>query len=103
MQRQGDLLFIPITRKRPRGKLERDRTILVRGEASGHAHAIRERGLARVYSLPDGSLEIYPLKGRAVPVDHEEHDTVTLTGPTRVVTQWEYDPAEAERLRRVAD
>lgn len=96
MARQGDLLFIAIDRIT--GKLEKGRTVLVRGEVTGHAHQLAAPD-AKVYVREDGTLEIEAESGTV----HEEHAAIVPSRPQEIVLQWEYDPSEAARLRRVGD
>lgn len=102
--RQGDVLIMKSRKRRPnREPLKRDggRVVLAYGEATGHAHAIANRG-ARLYEiegLEDRFLEVLARGG--VDLVHEEHGTITLPRGNYVVRrQREYSPQE---IRRVAD
>ena len=94
--RQGDLLFV-LQAERPNTLLiERPDSVIVEGEATGHAHRliggkILEDGL-------DGTL--YLEVETTARVVHEEHDALTLgPGIWLVVRQREYSP-QAIRLVR---
>lgn len=95
--RQGDLLFI-LQEARPNAPLEeRPGSVIVAGEATGHAH--RLLGGAILEDPSDGALYLdVPDAGRVV---HEERDALTLgPGLWRVVRQREYSP---EAIRTVRD
>jgi len=96
--RQGDLLFVPV--RKVSGRQEKNRTVLVQGEATGHAHRLLDN--ADVFVRTDGTLEVVPRKGGAR-VGHDEHATVKLVEPVEVPIQQEYDPSEALRMRQVRD
>jgi len=101
MFRHGDVLIVPI-KTAPEGlpKIPRDngRVILAYGEATGHAHAILERGV-RLFR-EDGSGGILHVPNGASVV-HEEHAKINLPkGFYRITHQREYDAGE---VRRVAD
>lgn len=95
-KRHGDLLFVPLERK-PDGTIEVGRTVLVRGEATGHAHTLLDE--ADVFVNADGTLDVVPKSGTAR-VAHDEHATITV-GKSTVYIQQEYDPSEG--MRRVQD
>jgi len=115
MYRQGDVLIIPATaaevkrfnkQKTPKAiSREGGRVILQHGEATGHAHAIKESGAA-LYEVPylksNNEERMLEVKGTAK-VRHEEHATLTLdSGFYRVLRQREHDPVE-QRQRYVYD
>jgi hypothetical protein len=94
--RQGDLLFI-LQAERPNTLLkQRPGSVIVEGEATGHAH--RLIGGTILEDSFDGILYLdVPTAGRVV---HEEHDALTLgPGFWLVVRQREYSP-HAIRLVR---
>ncbi len=106
MYRQGDVLVVPIT-SIPRGAteemLEKDCIVLAHGEATGHAHVIRDHS-ARMFCTP-GQPKTKAIRFlrlvRSVELIHEEHDTVTIPpGDYEVIRQREYAPGE---VRHVAD
>ena len=94
--RQGDLLFI-LQEARPEGTLaERPGSVIVEGEATGHAH--RLVGGTILQDVLEGTLYLdLPTTGRVV---HEEHDALTLgPGIWRVVRQREYTPGQIRTVR----
>lgn len=99
--RQGDVL-ITACEEIPAGaaEIEREggRIVLAHGEATGHAHAIREPD-ARLLTQ-DGRVFLDLSAGPAVVV-HEEHAPIELpAGSYRVIRQREYQP---DAIRIVAD
>jgi hypothetical protein len=108
MYRQGDVLLIQVGSLPPtttsRGHDERGRLVLVRGEATGHAHAI-DSSLAELFEDRNDALylRVDAAAGESVQLVHEEHAAITLPpGNYRVVRQVEYRP-EARRPRYVLD
>lgn len=103
MWRQGDVLIVPVDElpaeliEVPR---EDGRVVLAHGEATGHAHAIREPA-ARLYDTPDdvvGRMLVLEMPGI---VEHEEHDEIRLpAGSYQIIRQREYTP---EQVRPVVD
>lgn len=100
MYRQGDVLITKITRadlpditrvvERENGRL-----ILAHGEATGHAHAVKD-GKAELLERPGDTEEDarYLTVGRGgATVVHDEHDTIELpTGTYRIDRQREHVP-----------
>jgi hypothetical protein len=104
MYRPGDVLLVPID-ELPEG-LERlaseaGLVILARGEASGHAHTIKDVRAA-LFRDPKLATVFMRISGNApVLLEHFEHDAIAIpAGNYRVVRQREYAPNE---IRRVAD
>lgn len=111
--RQGDVALVKIAAL-PKGltetkRDEHDRIVLAYGEKSGHAHAIRDKGVCG-FSLA-GSEEVdYVLVGGSGPatLNHEyvtgglaEHHPITMDpGAYQVVRQVEYTP---EAIVRAVD
>ena len=107
--RQGDVLLIPVNAV-PDGVKKVRRTkrglVLAEGEATGHAHAILDRG-ASLYELVSSS-DVEEMRRRFLHVEcegialvHDEHATIHV--PSRVyevLQQVEYEP---RALRTVAD
>ncbi len=98
MYRQGDVLIvsamkIPLTAKK------QDRCILALGEATGHAHQIKEEAFLWVDMDGTKYVEVF---GSEATIQHEEHRPIVLAGPAiyRVMQQREYFP---EEIRNVAD
>ncbi len=109
--RQGDVLLAPVKAlpsevvavRRAVGPL-----VLAKGEATGHAHAIREPGASLFRSIGRGNASAY-LVVDDVPatLTHEEHDALTIApGVWEVRQQREYVPSRrpgATQWGRVAD
>ena len=107
---QGDLLIERVGDVAPSGTVEENTEgaalVLLEGEATGHAHAIRERGvtlfrddrLAR--DVPAGLYVGHVQVGSAYArVTHEEHGPITLPrGTYRVRRQRELGPRDARVL-----
>lgn len=93
--RQGDVFFQKIESK-PEGLKLQKGNILVYGEATGHAHRLKE---GQIFTNDAGQM-ILILK-KASQVLHEEHKAVNLSkGLWAVVRQREYTP---EEIRTVVD
>ena len=99
---QGDVLFFPIN-KLPKGKKARinkdmGRTVIMKGEATGHNHAT------------EADIDFLEIKGKNYisstkdfEVVHEEHKEVTIpAGNYKIGRVKEYDHF-AEEVREVAD
>lgn len=117
-QRQGDVLVVPVdsipAEAKPADRDNIDRIVLALGEASGHAHAIRDRDVVAFrmetaeQDVNRAMVDFIMVGGGGAKLAHEydsgkkaEHDTLELApGAYRVVQQREYSP---EELRRVAD
>jgi hypothetical protein len=106
---QGDLLLERVDDVAPSGTVEQNMDgaalVLLEGEATGHAHAIRERvtlfrddSLAR--DIPAGLYVGHVQVGSAYArVTHEEHGPITLLrGTYRVRRQRELGPRDARVL-----
>jgi hypothetical protein len=106
---QGDLLLERVDDVAPSGTVEQNMEgaalVLLEGEATGHAHAIRERvtlfrddSLAR--DIPAGLYVGHVQIGSAYArVTHEEHGPITLPrGTYRVRRQRELGPRDARIL-----
>jgi hypothetical protein len=106
---QGDLLLERVDDVAPSGTVEQNMEgaalVLLEGEATGHAHAIRERAtlfrddsLAR--DIPAGLYVGHVQIGSAYArVTHEEHGPITLPrGTYRVRRQRELGPRDARVL-----
>lgn len=107
MARQGDVLVFTADAPEALAAYRRvrrvaGRVILAEGEATGHAHAIADRGcvLYEEPGLEDRFLQV--LADGGVDLVHEEHQTIHLPPGDYVVRrQREYSPGELPR--RVAD
>ena len=94
--RQGDLLFIRQDARPDVDLTARQGDVIVMGEATGHAHRLRE---GNILQTPDGTL--YLDVTQTTQVVHEEHGPITLDpGLWLVVRQREYTP---EAIRTVYD
>jgi hypothetical protein len=101
---QGDVLLVAVEATpddavpEPRA----ERVVLAEGEATGHAHAVRERD-ARTW-VHEG--QRYLLTKSVTQLVHEEHAPIQVPpGVWRIVLQREYEPApmDVPAWRRVAD
>lgn len=98
--RQGDVLLLQVSRlpngaqvRQPQGDV-----ILAYGEATGHAHRIKDLAAVRMW---DAGAERYLQVLATASLSHEEHATALLPpGIYRLPQQVEYTPQE---LRNVAD
>ena len=94
--RQGDLLFIRQDTRPAAALTTRQSTVIVAGEATGHAHRLQA---GTILEAPDGAL--YLDITQTTQVVHEEHGPITLDpGLWLVVRQREYSP---EAIRTVLD
>lgn len=96
--RQGDV-FIVSAVCIPKSAVKHERCILALGEATGHAHQIKDQAFLWVDADGSKYVEVY---GMEAIVQHEEHGPIVLSGPAvyRVTIQREYSP---EEIRNVAD
>lgn len=104
MYRQGDVLIIPVSRlpaKLDNVAREKGRVVLAHGEATGHAHAIKDKR-ATLFRDPKLARIFMRVSGDApVALEHDEHDTISVPpGNYQVVRQREYSP---NAIRNVAD
>src|SRR5574343_893330 len=96
--RQGDVLLVPVA-SAPEGKTVRPGLrghVLAEGEATGHAHTIREQEGVRLVSTQEAEeLRVWLLVESPVELEHQEHATLTIPpGAYEVRHQREYHPAE---------
>lgn len=98
MYRQGDVLIATVEAV-PLSAVKHERCILALGEATGHAHQIKDQAFLWVDADGSKYVEVY---GMEAIVQHEEHGPIVLSGPAvyRVTIQREYSP---EEIRNVAD
>lgn len=96
--RQGDVLILSAT-VIPKTAIKQERCVLALGEATGHAHQIKEEAFLWIDSDGTKYVEVF---GAEATVQHEEHGSIVLAGPAiyRIVQQREYTP---EEIRHVAD
>ena len=106
MVRQGDVLLVPVeTAPEDARPVSSDggAVVLALGEATGHAHVIRNERATLVAAK--GAAEVFLVVRGQTPVtlSHEEHHALPVApGAYRVVRQREYEPGPlASRL--VAD
>jgi hypothetical protein len=98
MYRHGDVLLATVP-SIPDGAVPQPGNVLVRGEATGHAHRIEDPRGAQLFRHM-GTLYLRVLSPQASLV-HEEHATIVLSrGDYRVWQQREYSPAA---IRTVVD
>jgi len=104
MYRQGDVLVLPIKELplslKPVAR-ENGRVVLAHGEATGHAHAIKDKRAA-LFRDPNLAAMFLSISGDGpVALEHDEHDSIHIPpGNYEVRRQREYTPAE---IRQVAD
>jgi len=104
MFRQGDVLIVPIANM-PKGvaPVGRDNgnVVLAYGEATGHAHAIKDARAALFRDRDLGTIFMHVSGNGPVALDHQEHDTIHIPpGDYQVIRQREYTP---DAIRNVAD
>ena len=104
--RQGDIFFKAVEKPNISNMKKKDNNILAYGEVTGHAHVIKSHGISDYESYVDENGDIYILStDKAIEVGHDEHNVITCPPNTWicVTRQREYDPASAERERKVQD
>ena len=102
IQRQGDVLIVPVNEIPEGAKVEEGETVLVEGEVTGHAHRIRPSDLAakKAMLLMVGT-QMYLRALQETHIDHEDHGTNILPpGDYEIRRQQEFTP---EGWRRVVD
>lgn len=98
MWRHGDVL-VDICARIPAGAVKLPHCILAKGEITGHAHRVKERGVAELFRGEDALYLC--VTGATATLIHEEHAPIELKrGTYRVWGQREYSPQE---IRRVVD
>ena len=103
MYRQGDVLIIPV-KSIPKAveAVERENgyVVLAHGEATGHAHKIKDQRAA-LFRDPKLMAVFMRVTDGAVALEHDEHDTITIpAGSYQITRQREYSP---EAIRNVVD
>lgn len=102
MYRQGDVLIVRVDDNTKCGEevpRENGSVVLAHGEATGHAHAFHNAGVA-LYATKTGERHLRVVATNAL-LRHEEHAPIHVPpGLYRVVRQREYSP---EEIRNVAD
>ena len=107
MFRQGDVLLVEVEGRPsnaayvPR-KGKGEGVILAAGEATGHHHRVRERGV-REYQL--GKERYLTVGKNGGNVTHEEHDPIPLPAGTvfKIVQQREYAPVIVDNTVRQSE
>lgn len=98
MWRHGDV-FVDQCSKIPDAATKLPHCILAKGEITGHAHRVKERGVAELFRSDDAMF--LRVTGDTATLIHEEHAPIVLgRGSYRVWIQREYSPQE---IRRVID
>lgn len=93
MFRQGDLLIKEIA-ELPEGLKKRQGLVVVRGEATGHAHRLSKGSV-----LEDKKGNLFLLLLAKAELLHDEHKPITLAaGKYAVLRQREYTNKDAVRL-----
>jgi hypothetical protein len=105
--RQGDVLFIPISRIPTGGRKKRENGTVAYGEVTGHSHRLADRAAADVFEVGTGLFVRVSAKGLSITGEsgatfvHEEHGPATLRpGDYKIRIQREYSP---EAIRDVQD
>jgi hypothetical protein len=91
MQRQGDVLFVPI-KQIPEGAVKQvNQTVIVEGEMTGHAHRLRNLQNAALYLM---GMQLYMrVQQDVASVDHEDHGTnIFSPGDYEIRRQTEINP-----------
>ncbi len=97
---QGDLLLVPVAPPEHARKLGSGRLVLLRGEATGHAHVVEDERASLHGWNSQRSLQV--VGERPAMLVHDEHDPLSLLpGVYQVGRQREYVPQR--RARWVAD
>lgn len=95
--RQGDVLIVRVDELPAGIKPIKGEIILAHGEATGHAHRVKNR-CAKFFAFGDRR---FLTATKTVRVVHDEHDPLELpAGTYQVIRQREYSP---EAIRNVAD
>lgn len=98
LYRHGDVLIGAVPAL-PAGAVPQPDLVLAHGEATGHAHRIREASAARLFR--HGPMLYLQVSAPAATLVHEEHRPIVLpAGVYRVWQQREYSP---EAIRTVID
>jgi hypothetical protein len=98
MHRQGDILLTAIDQL-PAGLTRRPDNVIVRGEATGHAHRLQE---GRVWEDAEGHLFLEVLIPTRV-VHQEHHPIALVTGYYQVTRQREYVPEAPDPERNLEE
>jgi hypothetical protein len=102
--RHGDLLIVQVGAL-PEGAVAVEiegGVVLALGEATGHAHRIRQRAGSRVSLWEVAGQRYVQVEGEPNGLSHEEHRTVVLDpGVYRIIRQREY--TGEDEVRYVAD
>jgi|SRR3990167_1310555 len=103
MIRQGDVLIVPVEEIPATAEVvERENSciILAHGEATGHAHKIKDQHAA-LFRDPKLMAVFLHVTGNGVAIEHDEHDTIIAPpGKHQVIRQREYSPGA---IRNVTD
>jgi hypothetical protein len=104
MYRQGDVLLIRVEELPPKKKRRKMKTdIIVRGEATGHAHRIFNGTLYQNWSRTQRPRRFIKAN-KGAKLIHDEHGEIDLEeGIYQIVRQREYDPSNPEGLDWVED
>jgi hypothetical protein len=102
--RQGDIYFKACNKPDITKMKKKTDGIFAYGEVTGHAHRLTTN-ISDCESYVDENGDIYILSDKEMQVGHDEHNVITCPPNTWICVsrQREYDPAAAEKERRVAD
>jgi len=104
--RQGDIFFKAVEKPNLNKMKKKTDNILAYGEVTGHAHVIDSHNISDYDSYVDEKGDIFILStDKPIVVKHDEHNIITCPPNTWICVsrQREYDPASAERERKVQD
>jgi hypothetical protein len=95
--RQGDVLIETVDQIPEAAQRQEGETILVMGEATGHAHRVEDAETAEIWAYA-GSLYLFALTETRIV--HDEHKPITLPpGAYQVWQQREYSPGDIRYIR----
>lgn len=103
MYRQGDVMLVPVSRPYDLRRVPRKKgqgVILAEGEATGHHHRIRSKGVSEWIgqSFGDRGKRYVVVSQLGATVTHEEHDPIEIpAGTYEIVRQKEYTVEDDRR------
>lgn len=102
IQRQGDVLFVPVNSVPEKAEEKPGENILVEGEVTGHAHRVRPSDIvAKKAIMMMVGTQMYLRALQEIHIDHEDHGTNILDpGDYEIRRQSEFTP---DGWKRVVD
>jgi hypothetical protein len=103
--RHGDLLIVPVNKKRKDKVKKSETNCILEGEVTNHHHRADKNASVSIAVLePTQTTDYYrgvievPVR-KKTDITHEEHDTITLDpGKYETFVQREYDPIQERRV-----